>query len=318
MQSTFKLKYICLLWLTLLQVQAQDIVPNFPEDFDTTTIPTIGTTSGPATELPATTTTSEPAVEPSTDTPSTTTTTTIATTTEAEATTELPLTTTPATTTTEAVASTTPRLPLYPTYPPGPIPTRPPVLPPYSTTTSNSISWDNSDESEEQLCYLHGKDDYRRLQWRHGIQAQDIVPDFPEDFDTTTIPTIGTTSGPATELPATTTTSEPAVEPTTDAPSTTTTTQIVTTTEAEATIELPLTTTPATTTTEAVASTTPRLPLYPTYPPGPIPTRSPVVPPYSTTTSKSISWDDSDESEEQLCYLRVKYKRRVVRFSGSE
>ncbi|XP_032590507.1 gibberellin-regulated protein 14-like [Drosophila grimshawi] len=149
------------------------------------------------------------------------------------------------------------------------------------------------------------------------VQAQDIVPDFPEDFDTTTIPTIGTTSGPATELPATTTTSEPAVEPTTDAPSTTTTTQIVTTTEAEATIELPLTTTPATTTTEAVASTTPRLPLYPTYPPGPIPTRSPVVPPYSTTTSKSISWDDSDESEEQLCYLRVKYKRRVVRFSGT-
>ncbi|XP_032590505.2 mucin-5AC [Drosophila grimshawi] len=169
MQSTFKLKYICLLWLTLLQVQAQDIVPNFPEDFDTTTIPTIGTTSGPATELPATTTTSEPAVEPSTDAPSTTTTTTIATTTEAEATTELPLTTTPATTTTEAVASTTPRLPLYPTYPPGPIPTRPPVLPPYSTTTSNSISWDNSDESEEQLCYLHEEDDYRRLQWRHGI-----------------------------------------------------------------------------------------------------------------------------------------------------
>lgn len=165
MNSTrdFKLRFFCFLWLCLSFSErglCQDITPELPEDFPTSTESTTTTAA-------ATTTTTEEATTreaiKTTTTQAATTTTTEATTTTTEASSELP-------TTTPSNWYLPPRQPtnrpFYYPYPPYDSPTyAPPSSPPVPAYTSAyNFLWD-LDNSGEERCYLKNQVERSYFRW---------------------------------------------------------------------------------------------------------------------------------------------------------
>lgn len=152
MNSTcdFKLRLFCCLWLCLALCErglCQDITPDFPEDFPTSTEPATTTTTTEAA-------TTREAIKTTTTQASTTT--TAATTTTTEAHTKPP-------TTTPSYWYLPPRQPTmrpfyYPTYAP---PSSPPV-PAY--TPAYHFPWD-LDNSGEERCYLKNQVERSYFRW---------------------------------------------------------------------------------------------------------------------------------------------------------
>ncbi|EDW61332.1 integumentary mucin C.1 [Drosophila virilis] len=145
MQAKIKLQLLCLLWLMMRsQVHGQDIEPEFPEDFPTTTneAATITTTKA-TTELPSMTTertTTEADTEPSTTTTSTT---------------------------TEDVQISLPDLPTFapPKLPPS---TKPPVAPHYP----NFFPWFwDLVQGVLQRCYLTEQEERTHYRWTCGYTS---------------------------------------------------------------------------------------------------------------------------------------------------
>ncbi|XP_064542983.1 uncharacterized protein LOC135431670 [Drosophila montana] len=157
MPTKIKLQLLCLLWLMMHgQVHGQDIEPEFPEDFPTTT------TEAPTTTTEAPTTTTTTTTELPTTTPARTTT---------EADTEAPTTTTtiPSTTssTTEDVEISLPDLPTFapPELPPS---TRPPVAPHYP----NFFPWFwDVVQGMLQRCYLTEQEERTHYRWTCGYSS---------------------------------------------------------------------------------------------------------------------------------------------------
>lgn len=165
MNSTrdFKLRFFCFLCLCLAFSErglCQDITPELPEDFPTSTEPTTTTAA-------ATTTTTEEATTReamiTTTTQAATTTTTEATTTTTEASTQLP-------TTTPSNWYLPPRKPtmrpFYYPYPPYDSPTyAPPSSPPVPAyTPAYHFLWD-LDNSGEERCYLKNQVERSYFRW---------------------------------------------------------------------------------------------------------------------------------------------------------
>ncbi|XP_062134604.1 mucin-2 [Drosophila sulfurigaster albostrigata] len=177
MQFTFNLQLISFC-LVCTQVLGQDVRPEFPEDFPTTTIEAgteLPTTTGSSVELtsePATasteyltTTTKVMTTPPETTTEPITTTTTKATT---DTTTEAAEEPVPTTTELPEISSTPPVIPSWPPGGPYFYPTYAPATrPPHFTPTYHWL-WDLYESEEVARCYLREQTERSRVRWGCG------------------------------------------------------------------------------------------------------------------------------------------------------